>query len=411
MVSRANMLARLGLLLVLYLGLAGCSSSSPQEPPGGGPPTVTVSFPLQREVTDQEDYTGRTAAVETVEVRARVSGYLDKIDFQEGAEVQEGDLLYEIDPRPYKAVLDQAEAQVRLQQANLKYQEAVYARNEILSRTNAIAPQELEQSRSQRDVAQAQLTAARASRAQAQLNVDFTKIRSPIAGRVSRTLVTRGNLVVADQTLLTNVVSQDPMYVYFDVDERTVLHIQELIREGKFHSVRTGARNPVYLGLANEEGYPHEGYVDFVNNQADPATATLQIRGVFANPKPPVGGRLLSPNLFVRIRVPIGLPYPALLVIADAIGTDLDLKYVYVIDDQNRAVRRNVTLGTDHEGLTVIRKGLQAGERVVVLGLQHLRPDMVVAPKLVAMPVPRKDALPRTPPAVLKNPISPQAKR
>jgi RND family efflux transporter MFP subunit len=223
---------------------------------------------------------------------------------------------------------------------------------------------------------------------QAELNLGWTKITSPISGRIGRSLVTRGNLVVADQTLLTTVVSQDPMYAYFDVDEPTVLRVQQLIREGKFHSAREeGVRVPVFLALPTETGFPHEGYVDFINNQVQTSTGTLQVRGVFPNPQPPVGGRVLSPGLFVRVRVRIGAPYPALLVNLRAIGTDQNIKYVYVVDDQDKVVRKDVALGPQEGALQVVREGLNPNDRVVFSGLLRVRPNTVVAPRLADMPV------------------------
>jgi RND family efflux transporter MFP subunit len=403
-------LARLGLIVGLCIGLGGCSKAS-SEGPGVKPPTVTVSYPIRREVRDYEEYTGRTAAVDSVQVRARVSGYLQKINFKEGAEVKEGAVLFEIDPRPYQAVFNQARAQVRLQEAQLAYNEAVYKRDLRLFRNQAISEEELQQAETQRNTSRASVNAAKANLETARLNLGWTKVTAPIDGRASRTLVTRGNLVTADSTILTTIVSQDPMYVYFDVDEPTALRVQQLIREGKVKSVRAGAKVPVFLGLTTEKDYPHEGELDFVNNQVDPTTATLQIRGVFENPKPPVGYRLLSAGLFVRVRVPIGAYYRALLVNAEAILMDQDLRFVYVLDGQNQVVRRNVTLGSEHDGLTVITEGLRPRERVVVDGIQHVRPGMTVKPRLVPMPEPPKRALPRAQPPVLNTPVPLRGKR
>ncbi|HLJ92731.1 MAG TPA: efflux RND transporter periplasmic adaptor subunit [Gemmataceae bacterium] len=374
-----------GLLLAFLFSIVGCGRA-PTETPSSSPPAVTVSYPLQRQVEDYEEFTGRTAAIDSVQVRARVSGYLMQINFKEGAEVNENDVLYEIDPRPYQASLDQAEAQVRLQEANLRYQEALYNRDVKLTGTQAVSQEELQKDLAARDTARASVTSAQANLEQARLNLSWTKVLAPISGRIGRTLVTRGNLVIADQTLLTTLVSMDPMYAYFDVDERTMLRVQQLIREGKFHSTREGARVPVWLGLATESDYPHEGIVDFVNNQVDPSTGTLLIRGSFPNPKPPVGVRVLSPGLFVRIRVAIGPPYQAVLVNERALGTDQNLKFVYVVDDQNRALRRDVELGAQYGALQAIKKGLQPNERVIVSGLQRVRPGIVVNPKLAKMP-------------------------
>ncbi len=399
-----------GFLLLTSAALAGCNVR-PAGPSAGGPPTVTVSYPLRQTITDYGEYTGRTAAVDAVQVRARVSGYLEKISFPEGAEVKEGETLYQIDPSPYKAALNQAEAQIRLQQAQLTYQEAVYRRNVRLQKEGqAVSVEDVQQSLAQRNTTQAQLEAAQANAESARLNVGWTTIKAPITGRIGRTLVTRGNLVAADQTLLTTLVSQDPMYVYFDVDEPTVLRVQKLIREGKLPSVQQkNAHIPVFLGLATESDYPHEGYLDFVSNQVEATTATLQLRGVFANPKPSPGPRLLSPGLFVRVRVAVSPPYEALLVSQDAIGTDQDLKFVYVLDDKDRVVRRDVALGSEHGGLQVVEKGVGPGDRVLINGLQHVHPGDTVSPQLVPMPVPRPGELPRTPP-VLKNPVPPEPK-
>lgn len=381
-------IGNLVLLVAGCVGLSGCANTS-TEPPGAPSPTVTVSSPLRREVTDYADYPGRMAAIEWVPLRARVTGYLEKINFKDGTEVNRDEVLYEIDPRPYQAAFNQAEAQVRLQEAQLKYQQALYNRDIRLTGSVAVSKEELQKDLAARDTTEAMLNAAKASAEQAQLNLGFTKVRAPINGRLSRTLITRGNLVVADQTVLTEIVSWDPIYAYFDVDEQTMLRVQQLIREGKFKSAREqGAKVPVLLGLANETGYPHEGYVDFINNQVTTSTGTLQVRGIFANPKPPVGDRVLAPGMFVRIRVRIGPPYKAILVPESALGTDQNLKYVYVLDDQNQVVRLNVQLGAQHDGLQVITAGLKPDERVVLFGLQHVRPGLIVNPRVVEMPVP-----------------------
>jgi RND family efflux transporter MFP subunit len=348
---------------------------------------VSVSTPLLQKVTDYKEYTGRTAAIDAVQIRARVSGYLEKIEFKDGDEVKKDKILYQIDPRPYEAALNQATAQVHLQEAHLKYNEAVYQRN-VRLQTNgqAVALEDVQLSLSQRDTSRAQVEAAKASAEVARLNLEWTKVTAPIAGILGRTLVTQGNLVIADQTPLTTLVSQDPMWAYFEVDEETMLRARELIREGKLKSVRDKVRIPVSLALANEKGFPHGGYVDFVNNQVTTSTGTLQVRGTFANPKPPVGVRVLSPGLFVRIRIAISPQYDALVVTQGAIGTDQSLKYLYVVDDKNRVVRRDVQLGTQQGQLQVITAGLKANEKVVVDGLQHVMPGAVVTPKTVPMP-------------------------
>jgi RND family efflux transporter MFP subunit len=358
--------------------------------------------PIQRDVTDYAEYTGRTAATDSVQVRARVSGYLQKINFKDGEEVKEGTVLYEIDPRPYQDALTQAQAQIDLQQAQLTYNQSAYARaRRLYTESSAEALETVQQDLSQVKVSQASLEAAKANAAQARLNLDWTKVRAPIDGLLGRTLVTRGNLVTADQTVLTTLVSQDPMYAYFEADESTVLHVRQMIREGKLPSAREGAaRVPVFLGLANEEDYPHQGVVDFVNNAFNQSTATLQLRGVFANPRPSVGPRVLAPGQFVRIRVAISPPYPALLVTQDAVGTNQNVNYLLVLDEENKVVRREVTLGTQHDGLQVITKGLEPDERVIVSGLQHVKPGTVVNPRVEPMPIPRPGETSQSPPTV-----------
>jgi RND family efflux transporter MFP subunit len=384
-----NFLRNLVLLLGTCAASTGCHPGVPPMPKAG-PPTVTVSYPLQRQVTDYAEFPGQTAAVDSVDVRARVSGYIKQVNFQDGADVKKGDVLYEIDPRPYEDALNQAKAQVSLQEAQVKYYQAVYQRNLKIEKGGpAVAVEQVEQSLEQLNTSKAQVAAAEATEKQAELNLNWTKVRAPISGRLGRTLVTPGNLIVADTTVLTTIVSEDPMYAYFDVDEPTVLKVRQLIREGKYKSAREpGVHVPVYLGLSNEQDFPHQGYLDFINNQVNPSTGTLQLRGVFSNPKPPVGPRLLSPGFYVRIRVAVSAPYQAMLVTLAAIGTNQNIKYVYVVNDENRVVQHEVTLGAQQGQLQVIKKGLKPDERVIVNGLQHVRPGMEVQPVLEPMPIP-----------------------
>ncbi|MBV9125961.1 MAG: efflux RND transporter periplasmic adaptor subunit [Planctomycetes bacterium] len=411
------------LLLGSCLGLAGCRSTSEQAP-GKGPPTVPVSLPLQREVTDYQDYTARTAAVDSVQVQARVTGYLDKIHFKEGDDVQEGTVLYEIDPRPYKDAFDQAKANLDQAKANLAVAKAnaglAKATLEVdLKAGKGVTELQLDQDRAsvqsnnaQVEAAQAAIEVNQAALETAQLNLGWTKVTAPVTGVVSRLLVTRGNLIVANQTTLTSIVAQDPMWVYFDADEPTVLQVEELIRQGKLKSVRAeGAKIPIRLQLVNEKGFPHEAILDFVNNQLDQATATLLIRAVFPNPQPAHNvPRLFAPNMFVRVRVSTSSPYQGLLVSPEAVGTDQDLKYLYVVDEDNKVVRHNVKLGSIHDGLQVVTEGLKPGERVLVSGLQRVQQGATVNPNLVPMPTPMQGSLPANPPPVLKAPIPPSKK-
>jgi RND family efflux transporter MFP subunit len=394
------------LLLGSCLGLAGCSHN-PEQAPGTSPRAVTVSYPLEREVTDYQDYTGRTAAVDSVQIQARVTGYLDKIYFTEGAEVAEGTVLYEIDPRPYQAAYDAAKAQVAQTRAALSLARQNNERFQKLNREQpgAVTQVDLNQYQSQYDQAVANLAYAEANLKTAGLNLDWTKIMAPVEGLVGRLLVTRGNLIVANQTTLTTVVRQDPMWVYFDADEPTVLQVHELIRQGKFGDARTGPpKVPFHLQLSNEKGFPHEATLDFVNNQIDLATATLLIRAVFPNPKPANGPRLFAPNNFVRVRVPTSPPYQAILVNPEAVGTDQDLKYVYVVEENNKVVRYNVKLGSLQDGLQVITDGVKPGERIIVNGLQRVQQGATVNPTLVPMPKPPEGPLAPTAPPVLKAP-------
>jgi RND family efflux transporter MFP subunit len=401
-------------LAVLGCGLAGCGREEPAGAPGDAP-RVTVSVPVERDVTDYKDFTGRTQAVETVDVRARVWGYLMRINFTDGQEVRKGDVLFKIDPRIYQAELDRAQAAVTSAQAQLAFTDAEYERELSLYRSKAASAEEVESALRDRDRARAQLGVTQADAAQRQLDLSFTDVTAPISGRVSRTQLTLGNLIQGGQanaTLLTTIVSLDPMYVYFNIDEQTALHIQQMTREHKFATRHTQERDkalntaslmgmlgagtgrgpllaaasldparrytiiPVFLGLASERDYPHQGNIDFVDNKVNPATGTIQVRGVFRN-----RDRVLSAGLFARVRLPLGAPHPALLVTDRAFGTDQGQKFAYVVNDKNEVVPRPVTLGQVHDGLRVVETGLRAAERVIINGLQRVRPGVVVDPR------------------------------
>ncbi len=368
---------------------AGCEQSQPQVPSSEAP-AVPVSLPVSREVTEYVDFTGRTDAVQAVDIRARVTGYLVQIPFKEGAEVKAGDLLFEIDPRPYLAQYDQATSQVDLNEASLKLARTTLARDQAIARSvpGGVSQQQLDQDQAAVEEAEARLKSSRASTKVYKLNVDFTRVTSPIDGQVSRYYYTIGNLVNQDQTLLTTIVSLDPMYAYFDMDEPTLLRIRRAVNEGLIKRPADGVI-PVLMGLQGEEGYPHRGKINFVNNQVNPTTGSISVRGVFPNPKGAGGSRLLSPGMFVRIRLPIGEPHPALLVVDRAISSDQGLKYVYVLGADNKLEYRRVTTGAAQEdGLRVITSGLNPDDRVVVGGLQQVRPRMVVRPEEIPMPTP-----------------------
>ncbi len=379
---KCNRARSIGLRVVsalLCFGMTGCGRPL-SEAPVSAPTPVSVSYPVERDVTNYEEATGRTDSVESVQVRARVNGYLDKINFQEGALVKQGEVLYEIDPRPYKAVLDQALGNVASMEARLKRQDADLRRAEKLVGTSALSREEFDKIVGDRGETAASFASLRAAVDRAKLDLDFTKVLAPVSGRIGRTLITRGNLVVADNTILTTIVSLDPMYAYFDVDENTVLRVRQLIREGKAKSARE-TEVPVQLALANEEGFPHKGTINFVDNQINPKTGTLRIRGLFPNKD-----EVLAPGSFARVRVPIGEPHKALLVTERAIDTDQGQKIVYVVNEKNEVVSRPIRLGPRDDGLRVIEDGLKPGERVIVNGLQQVRPGAAVEPKLVDMP-------------------------
>jgi RND family efflux transporter MFP subunit len=370
-------------LLGIALGLAGCVRV-PSPAPEAAPAPVTVSHPIERDVTDYADFTGRTAAVDSVEVRARVWGYLDKVNFKEGAMVKKDDVLFEIDPRLYRADVERARGAVAQYEARVHRLERDYRRAKSLLARGAIGQEEYDAYEANYREAVANLDVARANRDLAELNLGYTKVTAPVSGRVSRYVVTVGNLIQSgDQsggTMLTTIVSVDPMYVYFDMDERSVLRIRELIRAGKAKSTRE-SEWPVALGLATDQGFPHQGTINFEDNQVNPRTGTLRVRGVFLNKD-----ELLSPGLFARVRVPIGRAHRALLVTDRAIDTDQGQKVLYVVNAKNEVVSRPVRLGALQHGLREITEGLEAGERVIVSGLQQVRPGVAVEPKFGDMP-------------------------
>jgi RND family efflux transporter MFP subunit len=371
------------------LALPGCSKHAPAAVKTA-PTVVVVSHPVERKVTDYAVFTGRTEAVKSVEIRARVDGYLVRMPFKEGADVKKGDLLFQIDPRPYQATYDQAEAQVALCKARLTQANADFARTSELSKTpGAISKQDLDRYAALQGEATAQLQAAEATAASARLNLEFTNVVSPIDGMVSRYYVTEGNLVQSGQmgggTLLTKVVSVDPMYAVFHVDEQTLLYARRLIREGKAKSARD-AEIPIELGLSDSDKFPYHGVINFVDNQIDPKTGTLLVRGIFPNKD-----RFLSPGLMARVRVPIGEPHEALLVTERAIDTDQGQKILYVVNAKNEVMSRPIRMGALHSGLRVIESGVNTGDRVIVNGLQRVRPGVIVEPKMAEMPVPASD--------------------
>jgi RND family efflux transporter MFP subunit len=376
MTTKTKLLDRSTLLIVLISGAITLSScQQPAPPPAPSPPPVTIAKPVQKEIVEWDEYTGRTDAVDSVDVRPRVSGYIDNITFKAGDLVTKGDLLFVIDPRPYQAVLDQANGQLRQAEAQQQLSEANFARASKLRSTNVISKEEYDTNLAQKAQADAQRVAAEAAVNSAQLNLDFTQLKSPISGRISREQVTVGNLVQADTTLLTTVVSIDPIYTYFNVDERTVWKYVEQIKKGQRSDARM-AKSPVYVQVEGEKGFPHEGVIDFVNNTFTSSTGTLQVRGQFPN-----SDGFLIPGAFVQVRVPGTPKYQAILITDRAVGTDQGQKFVLVIDADNIVQTKPVELGPDIDGLRVVRSGLKGDENVIINGIVNARPGAKVAPQ------------------------------
>lgn len=361
---------------VCLASVMGCGKPAPPAPP---PPKVTVAHPIRQTVVEWDEYTGRLQAIEAVEVRARVSGYLQSIHFQDGSQVKAGDLLFVIDPRPYEAVLARARAEQRLADARLELARKDLARAEFLVKSRAISQEEADTRRATVAQSEASAAAARAAVDASALDVEFTRVTAPIGGRVSRHLVTEGNLIVGGgagtATLLTSIVSLDPVYCYFEVDEQAYLKYSRLNLSGQRPSSRE-VQNPVEIGTADESDFPHRGWMDFVDNVLDPGTGTLQGRAIVPNPD-----RLLSPGQFVRLRLAGTGKYETILVPDEAIGTDQSQRFVWVIDAENKAQYRKITTGPLYEGRRIVREGLDPSDRIVIAGLQRVRPGIEVAPE------------------------------
>jgi RND family efflux transporter MFP subunit len=362
-------------VLVLAVFAAGCTRQAgpPPQPP---PPKVTVANPVRRPVTDYRDYTGRIDAVQSVNVVARVRGFLNTVNFREGVEVKAGDLLYEIDPREFQAAVEQARADVQRLQATLAQAVSEFNRVSRIQSTGAVTPEEVVQRRSARDIAQAQLKQAQAALENAQLQLSYARITAPIAGRIGRTFVTVGNLVgYGEPTLLTTIVSVDPMYVYFDVPESDYLEYRRLMQSEDLPPAEK-QQTPLFIGLATEKGYPHRGMIDFRSNTVEPGTGTIQIRGTLPNPD-----RSLVPGLYTRVQVPFGKPQERLLVPEAAVQADQRGRFVLIVTGDNAVEYRPVTVGiTTDDHMLVIEKGVTAEDRVVVNGLQKARPGAPVQP-------------------------------
>src|SRR5882672_7885592 len=361
------------------LAISACSRGGAQAaaPP---PPEVDAAQVVVKPVRQWDEFSGRIAATDAVDVRARVSGYIDSIAFKEGSEVKAGDLLFVIDPRPYRAAYDSAVAQRARARAAEQLAQEQEKRAQDLIAAKAISREEFDTRRAGSTQSNADVRAAEAAVATAKLNLGFTEVRSPIAGRVSRAMLTVGNLAQADQSVLTSVVSHDPVYVYFQPDEQTFLRYAELVRKGE----RAKSANAVRVGLATDTGYPHAGTVNFVNNQVDPATGTISLRAVVPN-----RNRVFTPGLFARVQLEGSPEFTALLIDDKAVMTDQDRKYAYVMGPENKVTRKDLVLGGLIDGLRVVRSGLDAHDKVIVGGLQKIfAPNTPVKPNLVVMGAP-----------------------
>jgi RND family efflux transporter MFP subunit len=374
-------LAVAGVLLAALIGLSGCggdATATAQAPA----PQVSVAAALEREVTEWDEFTGRVEAVESVEIRPRVTGYIESVNFTEGSTVRKGDLLFVIDPRPYRAELSKAEAELARAVARSELAASDAARSKSLVDIKAVSREEYDTRVNASREATANVAAARAAVDSAKLNLEFTRVTSPIDGRVGKAAVTAGNLVTGGSNtaaLLTTVVSLDPIYVTFEGDEQIYLKYTELAQRGERQSSRDAA-NPVLMGLANDTDYPRRGSMVFVDNQVDPRTGTIRARASFENKD-----GFLTPGLFARVKLLGHNSYKAVLVDDRAIGTDQSQKFVYVVDAENKVVYRPVKIGRLTDGLRIVLQGLQPGETVIVNGLQRVRPGVVVAPERIAM--------------------------
>ena len=366
-------LAMAGVSLLAAAVLAACSGGHAEEAGAPPPPQVSAAPVLVKPVSQWDDFSGRVEAVQNVELRPRVSGYIDKVNYVEGEEVNKGDVLFTIDARSYQAEYDRARAELARARTQSTLARSESDRAKKLSDQQAISTETWEQRRAAADQAGANVQAAQAALDAAALNLEFTKVRAPISGRAGRALVTAGNVV-------NTLVSLDTVFVYFDADEGTFLRYAQMARKGERPSERDSDL-PVKVGLSGEEGFPHEGKVDFLDNQVTRSTGTIRVRALLDN-----ADRAFTPGLFARVQLLGSGQFQALLIDDKAVLTDQDRKYVYVVDKDGKAQRRDITLGRTAEGLRIVQKGLNAGDRVIIDGVQKVfMPGMPVQAKAVAM--------------------------
>ena len=367
-------------LAILAATLAACTGADGSVTAAPPPPAVSVAAVIERAVTPWDSFSGRIEAVDRVEIRPRVTGYLERVAFVEGSEVHKGDVLFEIDAREYRAAHERALADVERARARVQLARSQLDRARRLLESNAISRNDVDTRAAEADQAQADQRGARAAAEQARLDLDFTRVTAPIDGRVGKALATPGNLVDEGATVLTTLVSLDPVYVSFEGDEQTFLRYQQQARAGA-RSVDGAARTPVRFGLADENGFPHAAELSFLDNELDRSAGTIRARARVANPE-----RRFTPGLYARVQLAGSGAFPAVLVDERAVLTDQDRRYVYVVGADNTAQRRDVRLGAGIDGLRVVSEGLAGGDIVVVNGLQKIfMPGMPVAPTRVAM--------------------------
>lgn len=367
--------------VTLAVFLSACNKAPPPGPPPA--PEVSVAVVTERDITEWDEYTGRLEAVNTVEIRPQVSGVLQSVAFTEGKEVQKGELLFQIDAQPFEAEVARAQAMLEQSRTSAELAASDLTRSQRLLSSRAVSQEEYDQRMAASRNAMAAVRAAEAAVRVAQLNLSYTRITAPITGRIGRAEVTPGNLVAGGSggaaTRLTVVVSLQPMYAYFEAAEQDYLKYMDLARSGA-RPLSRDARNPVHMAVGNETEFKHQGYMDFVDNRVQSGTGTLLGRAVFPNPD-----RHLTPGMFVRVRL-LGRPtYKGLLINDRAISTDQDRRFVLVVGAEDKLEYRAVTTGPIVDGLRVVRDGLKANERIVINGLQRVRPGMVVKPVIVPM--------------------------